>query len=271
MTRARPLLTSLLAIATLALCASTSQAEPAAAGRRAAASRAGVSGFVKAAKPTQARQHYAFGRFKVPRLIAKGMQKLGLGGQLRTRSLLQVTNQTLQQFTAATSKGYVEVVVPANKGHVFFRYGGKVFDFYPRGLRIGAVRPIGSDRYGMLVKLTPKQERRLATYLGRLERTQGAELGSYDFHGEKGFHCVTWLMRATLGKTRGDTLVKLLGGKEKHGRSMPRFARFMLKQARGVEAVAIYKADPVSSTQLGKLNLELMSSRQLRRAHAATQ
>jgi hypothetical protein len=272
MTRVRLLLSCLLAVSAIALFASASHARPSGA--------SGVSGFVKAVKPTRASQHYAFGRFRVPRLVAKGMQKLGLGSQLRSRTLLQVTNASLQQFTKATSKGYLEVVVPANKGHVYFRHGGKVFDFYPGGLRVGGVRPIRSDRYGMLVKLTPKQEKRLARYFGRLEQTNGAELGKYDFHGDKGFHCVTWLMRAALGDKGGDNLVKLLGGRAKHGRSMPRFARFMLKQAAGrgaanqkgygVEAVAIYKADSLSSTQLGKLNLQLMSSRQLRRAHTDT-
>ena len=231
----------------------------------------GVAAFSRVHKPVRATQHYAFGRFKVPQFVAKGLRKVGLGKQLKTRSLLQVTNATLKQFTKATAKGYLEVVVPKGKGHVYFRYGGKVYDFYPGGLRVGEVRRIGSDRYGMLVKLAPKQEKRLRSYLKRVERTKGAELGTYDFHGDKGFHCVSWFMRAALGPKQGDNLVKLLGGRPKDGRSMPRFARFMLKKAHGVEAVAVYKADPLSGTQLGKLRFGLMSSSQLRQAHRAAQ
>lgn len=249
------LLASTLILASLALPTS-SEARPTPIGR-----------FLQREKPVQARQHYAFGKLRVPGLVARGLRVLGLGKQVRTRELVQVDNKTLAGFTQATAHGYLEVVVPANKGHVYFRHGGKVFDFYPGGLRVGAVRPIKSDRYGLLVKLDAKQEKRLARYLKRIEKTGGSELGAYDFQGAQGFHCVSWLMRATLGQKQGDNLVKLLGGRPRDGASMPRFARFMLKKAQGVEAVAVYKADPLPASQLGRLSFELMSSRQLSRAH----
>ncbi|MCK5800666.1 MAG: hypothetical protein KAI47_25940 [Deltaproteobacteria bacterium] len=206
--------------------------------------RAGVTTFLRAKSPTRVMRHYAFGRFRVPGLIAKGMKAVGLRGLVRDRHVMQVTNATLDAYTRATDHGYLEVVVPANRGHVYFRHAGKVFDFSDKGLRVGAVRPIKSDRYGLLVKLTPAQEARLTTYLDHMERSGGKELGNYDFHGKDGFHCVTWFMRATLGDHAGDNLVALLGGKPKDGASMPRFSRFMLKKAKGIQTVAVYKADP---------------------------
>ena len=118
----------------------------------------------------------------------------------------------------------------------------------------------------MLVPLAPAVEARLEKYLARIKRTGGRELGNYDFHGEKGFHCVTWFMRQALGPKAGDNLVKLLGGDARDGGSMPRFARFMLKKARGVEAVVVYDNAKKSRSQLDRLRFQLMSSSGLRRA-----
>ena len=181
---------------------------------------------------------------------------------------MQVTNQTLQSYVEATSRGYLEVVVPAGKGHVFFRRGGEVFDFYQGGFRVGAVRPIGSERYGMLIPLTPAQEKRLDRYLGRLKRTGGKELGEYDFHGEKGFHCVTWMMRAALDGKRGN-LVSLLGGQPRDGGSMPRFSRFLLRSARPLDAVVVYNDKTRTSRELRRGRVDIVSHRELRRQFAA--
>jgi len=192
--------------------------------------------------------------------------------RMRTRKVIQVTNKTLGKYVDSTKKGYLEVVVPANKGHVFFRYGKEVFDFYPKGFRVGTVRPIGSERYGMLIPLNKKQERRLQSYLKRLKKTGGKELGKYDFHGEEGFHCVSWMMRlAMAGKQHGGSksLAEVLGGGKKiREAGMPRFSRFMLKKAAPVEAVVVYNNDGVKSqTELSRMSFALMSSRQIRRAN----
>jgi len=228
----------------------------------------GLRDFVRSTRPVTARQDYALGRFKVPRKLARTMKKMHLGRLVRSRKVLQVNNKTLKKYTQATAKGYLEVVVPAGKGHVYFRHGNQVFDFYMKGLRVGPVRKIGSERYGFLVPLTSKQELKLKSYLRHMKKTRGKELGPYDFHGEKGFHCVSWIMRLTMGEKRGESLVKMLGGRRKHGTSMPRFAQFMLKKAKGVEAVVVYSDKERSKTQLGRLGLELMTSNQLRKAHA---
>lgn len=229
----------------------------------------GLRSFEKKNQPTTARHSYLMGRFKVSERVARAVQKIPLAHRLvRNRKVLQVTNKTLDSFSKATAKGYLEVVVPANKGHVYFRHGGQVFDFYPKGLRVGPVRPIGSERYGFLVPLTSRQELKLKSYLKHMKKTRGRELGKYDFHGDTGFHCVSWMMRLALGDKKGDSLVKVLGGRHKDGASMPRFASFMLKKAKNVEAVVVYNDTPSSRSQLTRLGLQLMSSKELRRAHA---
>jgi hypothetical protein len=206
----------------------------------------GLADFLQANRPTTARREFA------------GCE----------RQLVQVTNQSLQSYVNATSRGYLEVVVPAGKGHVFFRRGNEVFDFYQGGFRVGGVRPIGSERYGLLIPLTAAQEKRIDRYLGRLKRTGGKELGEYDFHGEKGFHCVTWMMRLALdGKSgeKGHNLVEVLGGKPRDGESMPRFSRFLLRQAKPVEAVMIYNDQARTSRQLRRGRVDVVSHRELRR------
>ncbi len=228
----------------------------------------GLRDFVRSARPTAARHDYLLGKFKVSPRVARGLRKVRLGRLVRGRKVLQVNNKNLKRFTDSTKKGYLEVVVPAGKGHVYFRHGDQVFDFYMKGLRVGPVRKIGSERYGFLVPLNSRQERRLGIYLRQMKKTGGKELGKYDFKGEKGFHCVSWMMRLTMGDKHGESLVKMLGGRRKHGASMPRFADFMLKKARGVEAVVVYSDKERSSTQLGRLGLQLMTSKQLRQAHA---
>jgi hypothetical protein len=208
----------------------------------------GLADFLQTSRPTTARREFA------------GCE----------RQLVQVTNQTLQSYVDATSRGYLEVVVPAGKGHVFFRRGTEVFDFYQGGFRVGGVRPIGSERYGLLIPLTPVQEKRIDRYLGRLKRTGGKELGEYDFHGEKGFHCVTWMMRLALDG-KGHNLVNALGGKPRDGESMPRFSRFLLRQARPVDAVVIYNDQARTSRQLRRGRVDVVSHRELRRQFQETQ
>jgi hypothetical protein len=220
-----------------------------------------LAGFVQAARPTVGQQHFVAG-LKVPGPVGRLLGKLHLG---RHRQVVQVTDQTLAAFTRATARGYLEVVVPANRGHVYFRHGNEVFDFYPGGFRSGPVRPINGERYGMLIPLTADQEGRLGRYLDRLKRTGGQELGTYDFTGERGYHCVTWMLREALGGG-GENLVQLLGGRAKHGTGMPGFSRFLLKRARPVEAVVVYQNQPRTSSQLGRMKLELMSLRELVRA-----
>lgn len=228
----------------------------------------GLTDFTRAARPTAARHDYLLGKYKVSPRVARSLGKMRLGGLMKRRKVLQVNNGNLKRYTEATRKGYLEVVVPAGKGHVYFRHGDQVFDFYVKGLRVGPVRKIGSERYGFLVPLSERQEVRLKAYLRHMKKTRGRELGAYDFHGDKGFHCVSWLMRLTLGKKPGENLVKVLGGKRKDGTSLPRFANFMLKKARGVEAVVVYSDQPRSASQLRHLGLDLMTRKQLRRAHA---
>lgn len=227
----------------------------------------GVQTFVETARPATGTQHYLAG-LRVAAPLAAVLGKVGIvARQMRTRAVVQVTNQTLEAFVQSTERGYLEVVVPANKGHVFFRYGRDVFDFYPGGFRVGQVRPIGSERYGMLVPLSAEQERAVASYLGRMKRTEGKELGDYDFSGVKGFHCVSWMCRPRLDPQRGD-LVGLLGGKPKDGESMPRFARFLLKRARPLDAVVVYQDGARTATQLDHMRFDIMSLRDLIRDHA---
>jgi len=226
------------------------------------AETSGFAGFVQATRPTVGQQHFVAG-LKVPGPVGRLLGKLRLG---RHRQVVQVTDQTIDAFTRATARGYLEVVVPANKGHLFFRHGNEVFDFYQGGFRCGPVRPINGERYGMLIPLTADQEGRLGRYLDRLKRTGGQELGTYDFSGERGFHCVTWVLREALGRG-GENLVQLLGGKAKHGHGMPSFSRFLLKRANPVEAVVVYQNQPRTSSQLGRMKLELMSLRELVQAY----
>jgi hypothetical protein len=226
---------------------------------------ADVKGFVRQCKPAVGQQHY-FAGVKLARPIGRFLQRMGLGRWVHERQLVQITNSTLRRFTDETSRGYLEVVVPAKKGHVFFRHGADVYDFYQGGFRCGPVRPIGSERYGMLVRLTPEQEGRLQGYLDRLKRTGGKELGTYDFTGEKGFHCVSWLMRQPLDG-KGRDLLQLLGARPGRGMGMPSFSRFLLRRAEPLEAVAIYNRDVRSPTQLSRMRLQLMSSREIVKAH----
>jgi hypothetical protein len=229
----------------------------------------GLQDFVVAARPATGVQHYLGGvRLAAP--IATIARRLPwIGQRVQARSLVQVTNATLETYVQQTERGYLEVVVPANKGHVFFRHGREVFDFYPGGFRVGTVRPIGSERYGMLIPLTPKQERKLEAYLGRLKRTEGKELGAYDFEGDKGFHCVSWMTRCALDRRQrsGVNIVDLLGGKPGDGESMPRFARFLLQRARPLDAVVVYQDTPRTDRELDTLRPAIMSLRDLRRAH----
>jgi len=231
----------------------------------------GLSDFVAKAHPNTGKQTF-LGGLRVPAILKGALRRVPVvKNHLRTREVIQITNANLESFVSATSKGYLEVVVPAGKGHVYFRYGKEVFDFYPGGFRVGNVRPVGSERYGMLVPLSAGQEARLQRYLGRLKAEGGRELGAYDFNGEKGYHCVSWMMRLALeGKGRGGakSLVAALGGKPDDGGSMPRFARFMLRRASPVEAVVLYKNEERTPTQLGRMKFNLMSSRELRRAFA---
>ncbi|MFH1130618.1 MAG: hypothetical protein V1754_04745 [Pseudomonadota bacterium] len=196
-------------------------------------------------------------------------RQLGLHGQ--RRQIVQINNNVLNKYIAAT-KGYLEVLVPAGKGHVFFRYGNKVFDFYPGGFRVGGVRPIGNSlRYGMLVKLDKQQQRTLEQYLQRLETQNGRELGQYSFFSsEGGYHCVSWMMRLGFGK-EGKNLVELLGGNEGDGGSMPDFAKFMLKRAEGVESVVVYQNEERKPSQLNKMGFDLVSGAGIVRQWEATQ
>ena len=231
------------------------------------ASAGGLRGFLRKAQPMIGHQQYAPGGFRLPRLVNRVLMKLRIPSKTR-RKVFQVKNENLQKYVNATQKGYLEVVVPKNKGHVYFRYGKEVFDFYPGGFRVGEVRAIRSDRYGMLVPLSKSQEKRLQSYLSRLKTTDAKELGKYDFHGQKGFHCVSWIMRLGIGD-KGENLAQLLGGKRNDARSMPRFSRFMLKRAKNVEAVVVYSTENRKSSELDRMNFELMSSKQLRGAHQA--
>jgi hypothetical protein len=223
-----------------------------------------VKEFIHSASPAVGHQQY-FAGVKLARPVGRLLRGLGLGRWVHDRRLVQITNATLKRFTDETSRGYLEVVVPAGKGHVYFRHGADVYDFYQGGFRCGPVRPIGSERYGLLVRLTPEQEGRLQGYLDRLGQTNGEELGTYDFTGEKGFHCVSWLMRQPLDG-RGRNLLQLLGGRPGRGMGMPTFSRFLLRRGEPVEAVAIYNREARSPTQLSRMRLQLMSNREIVRA-----
>ena len=185
-----------------------------------------------------------------------------------TRDVYHVNNHALKSYIDATKRGFLEVVVPANTGHVWFRHGEKLYDFGPSGFRVSGVREIGkTERYGVLVRLSKAQEKKLAHYLERLESTKGAELGLYDFQGDKGFHCVTWLMRHSFGP---GNFVKMLGGKPNDGDSMPRFAQFMVKRAQPVEAVVLYSNEAQSEKSLSHKKFDLKTLRGLRADFAAT-
>lgn len=227
------------------------------------------SPFLRAAKEGQlphAHRAYLF-RHRVSERVGRFVGRIPLLKRLlRHRQLYAASNENLSQVTKATGKGYLEVIFPADRGHVFYRLGDRVFDFYDKGFRARSVAPINGDRYGFLVRVTPKQEQRLGAYFQRLEATKGKELGKYDFEGVKGFHCVTFMLREQVGERAGEHLVKLLGGNRKDGRSMPSFARFMLEKAKNVESVVVYKKDAIDATQLSTLELALMSRDGLRKA-----
>jgi len=216
---------------------------------------------VLAAGPAGANQGSGLARFEAQaKPVAANHARLG-------KRIVQVTNQTLPAFVDQTKTGYLEVVVPAQKGHVYFRHGTRVFDFYQGGFRISDVRPIGKARYGFLIPLEAAHERALERYLDRLTATGGRELGTYDYYGSTGFHCVTWLNRLKFpGKQR---LTELLGGEEDDGESMPRFARFVMKSAKPVEGLVLYQDAPVTPEALAKTRFRVITSRQLSRAHSA--
>ncbi len=207
-------------------------------------------------------RHYYIGGRRVPKMVGKFFSKFS-----QKRNLVHVDNQTMSKFVNATRKGYLEVVIPAKTGHVWFRKGDKLYDFGPKGFRVSGVREITRERYGVLVKLDAKQEQKLLHYLDRLETTKGAELGPYDFHGNKGFQCVTWLMRHSFGE---GNFVKMLGGKAKDATSMPNFSNFMVKRARNVEAVIVYNKDAMSKKKLDKKTFDIMTIKELRRVFADT-
>jgi hypothetical protein len=217
--------------------------------------------FVAKTRAATGRQYYLAGR-RVPKMVGKFFSKFS-----RKRNLVHVDNQTISKFVDATRKGYLEVVVPANTGHVWFRKGDKLYDFGPKGFRVSGVREITRERYGVLVKLDAKQEKKLLHYLDRLEKTNGAELGPYDFHGDKGFQCVTWLMRHSFGE---GNFVKMLGGKAKDATSMPKFSNFMVKRARNVEAVIVYNKEGMSKKKLDQKTFDIMSIKELRAVFAKT-
>jgi hypothetical protein len=202
-----------------------------------------------------------------------GEDKGGISGPkklsgLVARNVIQVTNETLPHFLSATKQGYLEVVIPAGKGHVFFRYGGEhgeTFDFSPKGLTIGDARPIKSERYGVLIPLTPEQEGNLKNYLDRLKDPKKAknELGEYDFYGANGYHCVTWMTKEKLDQELGN-LLQILGGKASDGYSMPALAEFLVKRAKPVAESLVKRAKPVD---LIVYSDKPMSSKELSRKH----
>jgi hypothetical protein len=236
----------------------------------AAARSEGLQRFLRQARPITGQRTYWAG-LRVPGAVGNVLGKLGLGRHVVRRRMVQVTNSDLKRLTRATSKGYLEVIFPANKGHVWFRHGEEVFDFYQGGFRCGGVRPIRSDRYGVLVKLTPGQEQRLVRQLERLKQSGGRELGPYDFSGREGLHCVSWFMRLGLDDA-GHDLIHLLGGSwSPRPPGMVRFSRFMVKRARPVEAVLVYSDGQRTPSQLGRMKLQLISSRGIERAHRQMQ
>ena len=101
-----------------------------------------------------------------------------------------------------------------------------------------------------------------------MEASGGKELGAYDFTGRKGFHCVSWLMRLDLDG-KGHNLMQVLGSNSAHAPGMPNFSRFLLKRAKGVEAVLVYKETPRSASQLGRMKFQLMSNRGIVKAYLA--
>lgn len=79
------------------------------------------------------------------------------------------------------------------------------------------------------------------------------------------------MMRAQLGDGAGESLVRILGGKDKDGRSMPRFARFVLKRAKGVEAIAVHdgtqrNAENLAAERFGSVITTLGQLSELRKA-----
>jgi hypothetical protein len=127
------------------------------------------------------------------------------------------------------------------------------------------VRPISSDRYGFLVRLTPSQTARLRAQLDDLEVTKAAELGPYDFNGEKGFHCVSWFTRIPIGD-EGENLLSLLGGKPEDGHSMPDFARFVERTA---PSHVLYTQDAIPHAKLATTPLRIITLEELEKAWAA--
>lgn len=225
----------------------------------------GLGRFIKKDRPTTGQQKF-LGPFRLGARVGKLLGKMRwTAKRIRDRKVIQVTNGNLDNFVKATAKGYLEVVVPAGKGHVYFRHGKEVFDFYPGGFRVGGVRPVGSERYGMLIPLTRGQDKRVKRYLKRLKESDGKELGKYDFHGEKGFHCVSWIMRLAMD-SKGSTLAQTLGSRKKTAGGMPSFSRFMLRKARPVSSLVLYNDAPKTSNELSRMSFNLMSSRQIRRA-----
>jgi hypothetical protein len=182
----------------------------------------------------------------------------------RTVERVAVSNATLRAFTARHAQE-LEAVVPAGKGHIYFRLGERVYDFGPDGFRAGPVRPIGSDRYGFALKLPSAALRALADHCRRLERTDGEELGAYDFDGSAGFHCVTWIAHLPLGPL-GETLVDFLGGADEDIESMPAFAAFLVARA-PVERLAIYSQQDRTPLELERLALDIISEEALLRQH----
>jgi hypothetical protein len=227
------------------------------------AAGAGLQEFIARQRPTVGALYYARS-LRLPPRIGSPLARAGVAAR---RPVVHVDNQHLDAYVDATRSGYLEVVIPAGKGHLYFRHGTEVFDFSDAGFRVGGVRPIKSDRYGILIPLSPSQEGRLSAYLERLKATDGAELGTYDFEGEKGFHCVSWMKQLRFDDA-GHTLVDLLGGSPKKWDSMPQFAQFLLKRARGVESVVVYRDGATSPETLGEAP-DVVSLRQLRRARPA--
>ncbi len=215
------------------------------AGGPAAAHATGFQRFVDAHTPTTGKLVYVRGQ-RVGKRLANAGNALGL---TKERKVVHVDNEHLAEYVNATKDGYLEVVVPAGKGHIYFRVGTEVFDFGDEGFRVGGVRPIKSDRYGVLVPLAPEQEGRLVAYLHRLKQDKGAELGAYDFNGEKGFHCASWMSRVALDE-KGHTLTELLGGSKRDFESMPRLANFFLKRAKNVESVVVYRNEATTPAEL---------------------
>lgn len=235
-----------------------------------AAGPSGLQQFVRTARPAKGSQQYLLGRPVAP-WASKLLGRVGLKRFIRQRNLFQVQPEKLPQYLAATSKGYLEVIFPEQVGHVYFRYGNEMFDFQDKGFVAREMRSSKRVKFGALIKLDKEQEVRLSRYLSRLKGSNGAELGKYDYHGKEGFHCVTWMMRESLGENQGESLVRILGGKDKDGRSMPRFARFLLKRAKGVTNIAVHEGaerttQSLSSERFDNVITTLNQLRDLRRA-----